>query len=138
LVVLGPPFWDNPLLINRKCNLLRIGKLMLFLFFELWTLRPSVTGFSHSTNVNSVVKWFQSPGLRRRLIFICENIKSLRIYWYSIPKMLFFVVFFETGSLYVAQAGFELSILLPQLPECWDYRCALPHLAKMQSVLGLI
>jgi hypothetical protein len=27
----------------------------------------------------------------------------------------------ETGSHYVAQAGLELMILLPQTPECWDY-----------------
>jgi hypothetical protein len=25
--------------------------------------------------------------------------------------------------------GLELSILLPQPPKCWNYRCALPHLA---------
>jgi hypothetical protein len=29
--------------------------------------------------------------------------------------------FFETGSLYVAQAGLELTTLSPQPPECWDY-----------------
>jgi hypothetical protein len=43
-----------------------------------------------------------------------------------------FLFFFETGprhvapgwleALYVAQAGLELSILLPQTPKCWDYR----------------
>ena len=33
-----------------------------------------------------------------------------------------FFFFFETGSLYVAQADLELSILLPQLPKCWDFR----------------
>jgi hypothetical protein len=29
--------------------------------------------------------------------------------------------FFETGSRYVAQAGLELLIILPQSPACWDY-----------------
>jgi hypothetical protein len=32
------------------------------------------------------------------------------------------VIFFETGFQYVAQAGFELGILLSQLPKCWDDR----------------
>jgi hypothetical protein len=47
------------------------------------------------------------------------------------------------GTHYIAQAGFEFSILLPQIPECWDYRCAPPHLALLLSerpgvkVLGL-
>jgi hypothetical protein len=31
-------------------------------------------------------------------------------------------MFFETGSNYVDQAIFQLLILLPQTPECWDYR----------------
>jgi hypothetical protein len=35
------------------------------------------------------------------------------------PKLFFF---FETKSCYVARAGFKLVILLPQPPECWDYR----------------
>jgi hypothetical protein len=33
-----------------------------------------------------------------------------------------FVLLFETGSLYVAQAGLELEILLPQPPKRWDER----------------
>jgi hypothetical protein len=31
---------------------------------------------------------------------------------------------FGSGSHYVAQVGLELSNLLPQPPECWDYRHA--------------
>jgi hypothetical protein len=42
---------------------------------------------------------------------------------------LVLALFFETGSHYVAQAGLELSILLPQPPECWDSKSALPRLA---------
>jgi hypothetical protein len=30
----------------------------------------------------------------------------------------FFFGFYETGSYYIAQAGFKLMILLPQPPEC--------------------
>jgi hypothetical protein len=40
-----------------------------------------------------------------------------------------FVFCFETGFWYVAQGGLKLSILLPQPPECWNYRCELSHLA---------
>jgi hypothetical protein len=29
-----------------------------------------------------------------------------------------------------AQPGFNLVMLLPQSPECWDYRCALPYLTQ--------
>jgi hypothetical protein len=49
-------------------------------------------------------------------------LKTLRAYF-------FVVLFFQTGSFYVAKAGLELTILLPQISECWDYRCAPPHLA---------
>jgi hypothetical protein len=35
----------------------------------------------------------------------------------------FFVYsFFQTRSRYASQAGLKLSVLLPQPPECWDYR----------------
>jgi hypothetical protein len=36
--------------------------------------------------------------------------------------------FFETGCHYVAQDGLELEILLPWLPEYWDYKCTPPCL----------
>jgi hypothetical protein len=39
--------------------------------------------------------------------------------------------FLETESHYVAQAGLRLTILLPQSPEGWDYRCVLPWLALL-------
>jgi hypothetical protein len=44
-----------------------------------------------------------------------------------------FFVCFETGSHYAAQADLKLEILLPQPPECWDYRCAPPHFARVGS-----
>jgi hypothetical protein len=34
----------------------------------------------------------------------------------------FFVLFFETGSHYVAQAGLKLVTLLSRPPKCWNYR----------------
>jgi hypothetical protein len=39
------------------------------------------------------------------------------------------VKFLETGSLYIAQAGLELMILLPHPAKCWDYGHAPPCLA---------
>jgi hypothetical protein len=48
----------------------------------------------------------------------------------SLPSSLFsFLCSFLSlaGSCSVAKAGLELVILLPQPPECWDYRCAPPH-----------
>jgi hypothetical protein len=42
----------------------------------------------------------------------------------------FLLVCFETGSCYVAQVGFKLLIIMPQLSKYWDYRCVPPHSAK--------
>jgi hypothetical protein len=46
---------------------------------------------------------------------------------------LFLLLFvFSDRSLCEAQAGLELSILLTQPPECWDYRCVPLYLASCQ------
>jgi hypothetical protein len=37
------------------------------------------------------------------------------------PLIAFESFITNTGSHYVAQAGLELVILLPQPPKCWDY-----------------
>jgi hypothetical protein len=45
-------------------------------------------------------------------------------------KILFL---FETGPHYVAQTGFKLMTLQPQIPEFWDYRRAPPCTAQIQG-----
>jgi hypothetical protein len=42
-----------------------------------------------------------------------------------------------TGFQYVAQAGLELVIILPQPPECWDYSCAPLYLLWLLLFTGL-
>jgi hypothetical protein len=48
------------------------------------------------------------------------------------------MIIFETESQNVAQADLELSILLPQPPECYDYRCITlcPVLKVFLKLLG--
>jgi hypothetical protein len=41
-------------------------------------------------------------------------------------KLLLFFSFLETGSCYIAHAGLELTILLPQSFLCWTYRHITP------------
>jgi hypothetical protein len=43
-------------------------------------------------------------------------------HWRLAVFVLFCCCFFETGSASLAQADFELKILLPQPPECWNFR----------------
>jgi hypothetical protein len=43
-----------------------------------------------------------------------------------------FVLYFETGSQHVLQAGLEFSILCPQPPKCWDYKCVPSHPASQR------
>jgi hypothetical protein len=49
---------------------------------------------------------------------------------------IFVVIVFETRCHYVAQAGLELVILLPQPLVCWDDRCAPPHLVDFKLFFG--
>jgi hypothetical protein len=53
-------------------------------------------------------------------------LRSLFAVW-----VCFLFLFNETGSHSVAQADLKPLILLPQTPECWDYRCEPPHLVEV-------
>lgn len=45
---------------------------------------------------------------------------------FSSLSVLLLLLGVKTGSHYVAPAAFRLSILLPQLPKHWNYRCEPP------------
>lgn len=51
---------------------------------------------------------------------------NLRGNLFSAKVVLF--LFYEMGSCFVAQAGLELIIFLPPIPECWEHRYLQPHL----------
>jgi hypothetical protein len=53
----------------------------------------------------------------------------------SFFSFFFFYFFFESGYHNIAQAGFKLTVILPQPPECSDYRHAPLHL---EAVLWLL
>jgi hypothetical protein len=44
-------------------------------------------------------------------------------------KTFYFICFFDTGFCCIAQAGFELKILLPQPPKYWDLTKGVCHYA---------
>jgi hypothetical protein len=46
--------------------------------------------------------------------------------WTFFVGDLFIYLFFETGFCYVPHAGPELSTVLRQSPECWDYSSTPP------------
>lgn len=66
------------------------------------------------------------------------NRDSLRLISKMLDKFELLVFFFQTDSHYVAQVDLELTILLPQSVEIWDYRCAPPSpetpISKLQCV----
>jgi hypothetical protein len=51
----------------------------------------------------------------------------------ALEFLIYFYKQFKSFSFYVSQAGLELTLILPQPPECWDYRCATPCLAQVLS-----
>jgi hypothetical protein len=55
----------------------------------------------------------------------------------SSPIALFFCLFFFYWYMILlcSQAKLELEILLPQPPECWDYRCETSHPSSIWSSL---
>jgi hypothetical protein len=63
--------------------------------------------------INSPV-YSQKIGIKILIFWNCT--------WGHFFCFAFLFLFFETGSNYVAQAGLEFKFLLPQPPNCWDYR----------------
>jgi hypothetical protein len=65
------------------------------------------------------------PTLRARLTTLCLAVgscRSERLVDLSRPHSQDSKLLFRDSSHRVVQAGLELYILLPQPPECWDYR----------------
>lgn len=62
-------------------------------------------------------------------VTVCHILHSCiknKQFWGLVTKKLidFCFRFFSCLSHYVAQADLKFTILLPSLPECWDYKCA--------------
>jgi hypothetical protein len=53
-------------------------------------------------------------------------------------SLVIYLCSFEPESHRVSQTGLELIIFLPQLPECWGYRCVPPHLTLVCPLAGPI
>jgi hypothetical protein len=57
------------------------------------------------------------------------------IYFFSLGFVLVFSHSPGWPVIYsVTQDNLELVTLLPQLPQCWDYKCALPFLAQKRCL----
>lgn len=54
------------------------------------------------------------------------------------PFLCLDAVALETGFHYPAQAGFELTVLLSQLPGCWDYRFVLLSVGFIEPFSGKV
>lgn len=53
----------------------------------------------------------------------------------NIHELVFSFFFFERESLYAAQIGLKLSILLPSTCRVWDHRCTPPYPSTLMYVL---
>jgi hypothetical protein len=64
------------------------------------------------------------------LLFVLLGIAGTTDMCHHVQMTLFIYLFiFEIRSHCVTQGGLELTILLPQPPEHWDYKHKPPHLA---------
>lgn len=84
-------------------------------------------------NRNKVTSRSQEAYSEQELVFN-EGWLCARHAYYLWALALVFTIsilfYFEIMSSYVAQTGLELTILLSQLPKCWDYWvCVPPHMA---------
>jgi hypothetical protein len=57
----------------------------------------------------------------------CYKILNSKLPGQSFLVYFLLLLFSETGSCYIVQAGLWLHMCLPQYPKCWDYRCMPPH-----------
>jgi hypothetical protein len=82
--------------------------------YSMYFLRSMIFFYMSNYQIQGIWHWHIS--------FIYAIVCSL-----SIVIILFLFIFFKTRSSFVSQAG--LPVLLPPLPEYWDYMHVLPHLA---------
>jgi hypothetical protein len=78
--------------------------------FELGSSRLQASALSHTPNPYLFIFLMMS---------FTEKKKGL--------LLLFFLLYLETVLPCIPQAGLELTILPPQPPECWAYRCVPPR-----------
>ena len=76
-------------------------------------------------NRNKVTSRSQEAYGEQELVFNEGWLCARHVYYLWVLSLLFTIsisilVYFETKSSYVAQTGLELTILLSQLPKCWD------------------
>jgi hypothetical protein len=96
-------FCDVSRWINASIHSFIIGSKVMFSFFILYVIKKT---FLHLLFGYSATQF----ELKRQDKYL--------IIWVFLFCFLLFC--FETGGCYITQAGLELTILLPQPPECWD------------------